>query len=178
MKSKTQSELRIERLCMINRFSTQIVKWKSKKILDAYREAKKVKEYSRKDEGSVISCLKAKVREKYDKSYVMKVNHKTGSLDYMLLDVIGTKWAENIIDKVFAKMCEFDEDSDDYCYILTEYYLSENKREDIDIQDEMEVSYSKYYRLKKNAILLFGILLWLTVLDECIDNSDTKDRAV
>lgn len=58
-----------------------------------------------------------------------------------------------------------------YTYILTEYYLSGEKREDVDIQIEMDLTHSKYYRLKNQAILLFGIMLWHTVLEECVYNT-------
>lgn len=175
MRKKTQSELRIERLCRMSRFSPCIVRWKSKKILDAYREAQDLKKYSMKDEQIIIRRMKTKIQEKYNKSYIQRINQKTSSLDYMLLDILGTEWAEGIIDKVFEKMRDFDEEADDYAYILTEYYLSEEKREDIDIQIDMEVTHSKYYRLKNRAILLFGIMLWLTILEECVYNTNAGE---
>ena len=171
MKKKTQSELRIERLCRLSRFSPWIVRWKAKRILDTCREAKGLKKYSRGDEPKIISRFKGRIREKYSKSYIQKINQKTGSLDYMIIDIICTEWSEKIIDKVFAKMREFDEEADDYTYILTEYYLSGEKREDVDIQIEMDLTHSKYYRLKNQAILLFGIMLWHTILEECVYNT-------
>lgn len=167
---KTLSEERIERLCRLNRFSTYIVMGKSKKILDKYREAQFVKQYASLEEEKIIRRLKVAVRDKYEKTYIKKENEKTGSIDYMLLEILGTEWADRMISKVFEKMKEFDPNSDLYSEIIRDYYFKEDKMDDVDIQVELNLGRTFYYRMKKAAITLFGILLWNIAVEECIES--------
>lgn len=165
---RTISEERIERICRLNRFSTYVVMGKSKKILDKYREAQLVKGYASVEETLVINRLKEAVRKKYEMTYIKKENEKTGSIDYMLLEILGTEWADKIISKVFEKMKEFDANGETYSDIIRDYYFIEDKMDDVDIQVELNIGRTFYYRMKKAAITLFGILLWNIVVEECI----------
>lgn len=169
---KTLSEERIERLCRLNRFSTYVVMKKSKKILDMYREAKVAKEYATVEEEQVINRLMIAAKEKYEKTYILKENEKTGSIDYMLIEVLGTEWADKMIEKVFAKMAEFEANSDTYSEIIRDYYFKEDKMDDVDIQVELNLGRTFYYRMKRAAITLFGILLWNIVVEECISETN------
>lgn len=165
---RTLSEERIERLCRLNRFSTYIVMRKSKKILDMYREAKAAKKYASIEEEQIINRLKVAAKEKYEKTYILKQNEKTGSIDYLLMEVLGTEWTDKIVEKVFAKMEEFDPNCDTYSEIIRSYYIKEEKIDDVDIQVSLDMGRAYYYRMKKAATTLFGILLWNIVVEECI----------
>ena len=52
--------------------------------------------------------------------------------------------------------------------IIRDYYFIEDKMDDADIQVELNIGRTFYYRMKKAAITLFGILLWNIVVEECI----------
>ena len=54
------------------------------------------------------------------------------------------------------------------------YYFKEDKLDDVDIQVELELSRVYYYRMKKAAITLFGVLLWNIVVEECIAEKVTE----
>lgn len=105
---------------------------------------------------------------KQNKIILRKENEKTGSIDYMLLEILGTEWAGKIISKVFEKMKEFDANGETYSDIIRDYYFIEDKMDDVDIQVELNIGRTFYYRMKKAAITLFGILLWNIVVEECI----------
>ena len=165
---KTLAEERIERICRLNRFSTYVVLKKSKKLLDKYREAQQIKGYASMEEENVINRLKVAVRVKYEKTYIKKENEKTGSIDYMMMEVLGTEWTDKMIEKVFYKMDSFDHNNI-YSEIIRDYYIREDKIDDVDIQVELDLSRAFYYRMKKSAIILFGIILWNTVIEECIE---------
>lgn len=94
--------------------------------------------------------------------------YSLGSIDYMLLEILGTEWADKIISKVFEKMKGFDANGETYSDIIRDYYFIEDKMDDVDIQVELNIGRTFYYRMKKAAITLFGILLWNIVVEECI----------
>lgn len=116
----------------------------------------------------MINRLKEAVRKKYEMTYIKKENEKTGSIDYMLLEILGTEWADKIISEVFEKMKGFDSNGETYSDIIRDYYFIEDKMDDVDIQVELNIGRTFYYRMKKAAITLFGILLWNIVVEECI----------
>lgn len=76
-----------------------------------------------------------------------------------------------IVARVFNVMKTFDDNGSDYVFIIEKYYMAENPFDDVDVQVELEITRSYYYRMKKAAITLFGILLWNTMVDECIEKS-------
>ena len=168
MCGKMQMEARINRLCRMGRFSPYIVWRKSKNILEQYRNTETTKRFSIEDEQAFIEKLVTDIREKYIKSYLQKCNEKTGSLQEAIPEIFCTKWADEIIDEVLLAMESFAEGTDVYNNIIMEYYLGDKRRDDVDIQVEMDLQRTKYYELKKQAIILFGILLWNTVIDKCI----------
>ncbi len=74
-----------------------------------------------------------------------------------------------MIEKVFDKMAEFEPNSDLYSDIIQDYYFNEDKMDDVDIQVELNLGRTYYYRMKRAAITLFGILLWNIVEEECVN---------
>lgn len=168
---KVNFEKRIERFCRQNRFSAYIVMLKSKKLLEQYRNAPCTSGYNVQNEKEIVRRFKQLANQKYRQTYVAKCGEKTGSIDYMLLEIMGTKWAMEIVDKVFNVMKTFDDNGSDYVFIIEKYYMAENPFDDVDVQVELEITRSYYYRMKKAAITLFGILLWNTMIDECIEKS-------
>lgn len=168
---KVNFEKRIERFCRQNRFSAYIVMLKSKKLLEQYRNAPCTFGYNAQEEKEIVRRFKLLANQKYRQTYVAKCGEKTGSIDYMLLEIMGTKWAMEIVAKVFNVMKTFDDNGPDYVFIIDKYYMAENPSDDVDVQVELEITRSYYYRMKKAAITLFGILLWNTMIDEVIEKS-------
>lgn len=68
-----------------------------------YREAKVAKEYAALEEEQVINRLMIVAKEKYEKTYILKENEKTGSIDYRLIEVLGTEWADKMIEKCLLR---------------------------------------------------------------------------
>lgn len=168
---KVNFEKRIERLCRHNRFSAYIVMMKSKKLLEQNRNASFVPLCNEKDEPEIVRRFKYLANQKHKQTYVAKCGEKTGSIDYMLMEIMKTRWTLGIVGRVLNIMKTFDEKGEDYVNIIENYYLSEDPLEDVDIQVELDITRSYYYRMKKAAITLFGILLWNTMLDEVIEKS-------
>lgn len=167
---KTVVEERIERICRLNRFSVFIVMRKAKRILEQYRDSQVNSGNIISNEELVIHRFKKAVRKKYEQTYVYKQGEKTGSIDYMLMEIMGTEWAGQIMENVFEKMRDFDKCGADLVTIVDNYYTSDSPMDDVDIQVELDMTRSYYYRMKKAATALFGILLWNTVIDKCIND--------
>lgn len=165
---KTTVEERIERICRLNRFSTYIVLRKAKNILEQYRGSEFDSGNYPVNEELIVHRFKKAVREKYYQTYVHKQGEKTGSVDYMLMEISGTKWAQEIIETVFERMRDFDKCGNELVTIIDRYYSRTDPTDDVDIQVELDMTRSYYYRMKKAATALFGILLWNTMVEECV----------
>lgn len=166
---KINASTRINRICAQNRFSTGIVMEKSKKILDQYRDGKYMAQYSLTSEEEKLERVRRLIREKHEQTYVKKEGHKTGSLDYLVMEIIGTSWADTLIEKTYSLVKELGLYQEDYMKILDMYYLDKKVRDDDYIMDSLGMARSTYYRRKKEAITVFGIALWLTMTGECIN---------
>jgi len=59
-----------------------------------------------------------------------------------------------------------------YHKILNATYFSDKKYEEQDLLDMLELSRSTYFRQRKKAISLFGVILWGYVLPEFISNNN------
>lgn len=158
------SVARITRLCEQSRLNPKLVQWKTEKLLEPYRDAKQIVRRNVISEERIVNRALCLIREKYHK-YQMGLGHKTKSIDFIIMEVLGTEWADRIIDKVIEQMIEINI-CPEYVEILDRTYLSLDKKSSEIIMDELNLSKSSYYRKKEQAVTLFGILLWTTMLEE------------
>jgi len=165
---KNNSSTRIKRICLQNRFSPSIVQEKSRKILDQYRDGKSVGKYGVTYEDETIQRVKKLISEKHEQTYQRKEGHLTGSLDYLIMEVMKTGWVDELIHKTFNRMDLLDLDQGDYRKILNMYYFDSKVMDDDYIMDKMNLARATYYRRKKEAITLFGIMLWNTMIEDCV----------
>ena len=165
---KVNAGARIARICAQHRFSTGIVLEKSKKILDSYRDGRYMAQYGVSNEEAKLERVKRLIREKHEITYIKKQGHKTGSLDYLIMEVIGTSWADHLIEKSYELINDLGVYEEDYKQILDMYYFDAKLRDDDYIMDKLSLARATYYRRKKEAITVFGIALWLTMTGECI----------
>lgn len=172
---KVNASVRIERACAQYRFSTGIVLEKSKKILDQYRDGKLISQFGNIDEKGKLERVKRLINEKYKTTFVDKKGHTTGSLDYLIMEVIGTSWADFLIEQSFNLINDMGLYQEDYKTVLDLYYFDKKVRDDDYIMDKLGISRSTYYRRKKEAITIFGLALWLTMIDECVTKNDDEE---
>lgn len=162
---KSQAEKRIECMCAQLRFSPTVVEWKAKKILTQYRDSQHLRNCARDDE-SVLDKAAVLIREKYNKCYKDRKCHETGSLDYMVAEILATSSTDKIIDVVFERMGEFQFNAEEYKRMIYLCYFEPLKPVDEEIMDELSLGRSSFYRKKKEATILFGIILWTVMLEE------------
>ena len=156
---------RICRICEQNRLNPKMVHWKAEKLLAPYRDAKQIVRSNIVSEDRIVSKTICLVREKYHK-YQIGLGHTTKSIDFTIMEILGTKWADKIVEKVLAQINEVNICAE-YVEILKRAYLDQEAKSAEMIMDELNLSKSSYYRKKEQAVTLFGILLWTTMLEEC-----------
>ena len=164
---KTKVEARIEALCEHHGFSTAVVYWKAIKILGRYRDIRNMPVIVTKDSEQITEKTKQLIREKFFRSYVRKECAKTGSLDYILSDMLSIEYADEVIEAVFERMKKMGFPEDEYHPIIYFNYFHPTEMADDDIMLEIGLSRSSYYRKKKEGTILFGILLWAEMLERC-----------
>ena len=157
----TKDAERINTLCEHSRFSPTVVYWKSEKILSRYRDIRSLPTMVIKNTEEITEKTIKLIREKFEKSYVKKECAKTGSLDYILC----IKYADEVIETVFMRMQQMLFRVDEYRDIIDKIFLRPVELSDADIRLEVGMSKTTYYRKKKEAITLFGILLWNIMLE-------------
>lgn len=164
-RKRTKDAERIYILCEHSRFSPTVVYWKSEKILSRYRDIRNLPTMVTKNAEEITEKTIALIREKFHKTYVEKECSKTGSLDYILCEILNLEFADEVIDAVFTRMQQMLFHVDEYKDIIDKIFLRPFEASDTDIRLEIGMSKTTYYRKKKEAITLFGILLWNIMLE-------------
>ena len=82
------------------------------------------------------------------------------SIDSAIFHICRTAWIMDVVERVLQSVQEFNPFGDLYHDILKLAYFDEKDMCDQEVMDELAMERSTYYRRKKEAILLCGILLW------------------
>ncbi len=70
----------------------------------------------------------------------------------------------DIVDKSLVKLKTHPDNGEMYFNIITNSYIHKEKIPDHQIQKKLHLTSSTYFRYKKNAIALMGIILWGYIL--------------
>lgn len=79
----------------------------------------------------------------------------------MLFD---SRWMVELFDDTMVQVKEFPDGGEVYFEILSKVYLSKFKYTEAEMLDILSLERSTYYDRKKEAILVFGLAMWGTVL--------------
>ena len=164
---KTKEEQRIEALCDQRKFSPTVVYWKAYKILGRYRDIRTLPAIITTDVELFREKAICMIRDKFYKCYVEKKCAVTGSIDIILSDFLSLEFADDIIEHVFERMHAMKFTADEYRPIIEYNFIYPEQLPDDQIQCEIGMSRASYYRKKRLAIILFGILLWNEMLEYC-----------
>lgn len=75
-----------------------------------------------------------------------------------------SRWIVELFEDTMIQVKEFPEGGEIYFEILYKFYLSKFKYSEADMLEALNLERSTYYDRKKEAILVFGLALWGTVL--------------
>jgi hypothetical protein len=95
---------------------------------------------------------------------------KAKLLHEQLEDAEASKVIIDIINSALLRLKTYPKKGEAYYKILNATYFSDKKYEEHDLLDMLELSRSTYFRQRKKAISLFGVILWGYVLPEFISN--------
>lgn len=79
-------------------------------------------------------------------------------------NVMDPKWLMELIDDTMLQVREYPDRGDLYFEIISKAYLNRFKYVETDIIDLLSVERSCYYDRKKEAIMVFAVSLWGTII--------------
>lgn len=77
-----------------------------------------------------------------------------------LLSIAETKFLVDLVDKALLKLNAYPEFGHLYFDILTKQYINKTKYTDAELVETLSIERTQYYKRKKEAINLFGVILW------------------
>ncbi len=86
-----------------------------------------------------------------------------------LMNVAESKSMLEIVDKALIKLRTHPDNGEIYFNIITSSYINKEKLTDDQIRKKYHISPSTYYRYKKKAINLMGVVLWGYILPSLRD---------
>lgn len=116
----------------------------------------------------------------FTKNTVLEVMTEFGSdfkaklLHEQLEDTEASRVIIEIINTAMYKLRTYPNNGEQYHQILMYTYFSDKKSSETDLLDKLQLSRSTYFRLRKKAISLFGVILWGYVLPEFMKQHETK----
>ena len=166
-KRRTRTTIRIERLCELGHYAPKVVYQKARKILSRYRDIRNMAAVNIRSEEEIKEMTIKLIREKFEKCHIIRDATAVGSLDYIISDMLSLEYADDVIEEVFERMKTLNFPVDEYRPLIEYSYLYLRELPDEDIMAEIGMSRTSYYRKKKEAVTLFGIILWNTMLEKC-----------
>ena len=92
---------------------------------------------------------------------------RDASINSAIFHIYRTNWCLKVVERVLEKVKEFYQYGETYYGILTKAYLNEEDKKDLAVAEELQLDRSTYYRRKKEAVLLCGILMWEEAREKC-----------
>ena len=134
----------------------------SKKLLENYRSALWIHSDGVGNITSIISGEGSRMVKQWyvDYSKLSRSDQRDASINSAIFHVCRTKWIIDAVDNAMSGVKDFADYGEVYHDILSKAYFADEKMTDQEIMDELCMERSTYYRRKKEAVFLFGILMW------------------
>ena len=161
-KIESQSMMSIKRMCEEHHLNIKDTYSIMKRLLELYRNAIG---YRNSITGGANAILQAEGKEEVRQWYLnleklTREEIRAKSIDSMIFHVCRTDWILRVIKVVMDRVKMFPEFGELYYNILQIAYFEKDKMSDQEIVEKLNLERSTYYRRKKEAILLCGVLLW------------------
>ena len=162
---KTSAMKTIEAMCSAQNVAPAELAAKSRMLLESYR--------------SVCWSTLGICRTESNDSYGICDNSIAQALDYLstyestvdknnfqkkLRTLFDSLWMIELVDDTMIKVKEFPINGNLYFDIICNFYLSKYKLCESDLLEVLKIERSCYYDRKKEAILVFGLAFWGSVL--------------
>lgn len=155
----------IEAMCVTQGLDSEELAAKAKLLLGSYRRicwttlgACK----TRNNEGYCICNDAIDQAMEYLKAYSSTV--EKGVFEKNLRTLFDSRWMVELVDDAMIQVKEFPDTGDQYFEIISKFYLDKFKYCESELLEVLKLERSSYYDRKKEAVLVFGLALWGTVL--------------
>lgn len=93
-------------------------------------------------------------------SYDFEGDIDKGKAESKLLSIAESKFLVDLVDKALLKLQAYPNFGELYFNILTRQYIYKVKYTDAELIETLSIERTQYYKRKKEAVNLFGIILW------------------
>lgn len=167
MSENSQQMEMIRQYCKVHEIDEGDTFFVTKKLLEHYRNAIWM---NGGVTGAENSIMKNEGKEEVRKWYLWLRNltheeFESTSIDSMIFHICRTDWILRVINVVLDRVKAFHNMGDTYYEILTREFFSKTIYTDDEIAEELSMGRSTFYRRKREAILLCGILIWEEACD-------------
>ncbi len=168
MPSSTQPLELIRQVCRVRRLDEDDTFTITKRLLENYRSALWIHSGASDAARAILTGDgKRQVKEWYmTLKKLTRQDMIAASIDSAIFHICRTAWIMEVVDQVLNSVKEFNPFGELYRDILRLAYFDEKNMTDQEVIDELSLERSTYYRRKKEAILLCGVLLWDEVRDK------------
>ena len=168
MASSTQQLELIRQVCKVRRLDEDDTFTITKRLLENYRSALWIHSGASDAARAILTGDgKRQVKEWYmTLKKLTRQDMIVASIDSAIFHICRTAWIMEVVDQVLNSVKEFNPFGELYRDILRLAYFDEKNMTDQEVIDELSLERSTYYRRKKEAILLCGVLLWDEVRDK------------
>ena len=152
----------IRQYCKVHEIDEGDTFFVTKKLLEHYRNAIWMNGGVTGAENSIMQNEgKEEVRKWY--FWLRNLTHEefvNTSIDSMIFHICRTDWILRVINVVMERVKIFHITGGLYYEILNKAFFSKDMLSEDEIAEELCLARSTYYRRKREAILLCGVLLW------------------
>ena len=108
-------------------------------------------------------------------SYDFDSDIDKGKAETKLLSIAETKFLVDLVDKALLKLHAYPELGHLYFDILIKQYINKTKYTDTDLIETLSIERTQYYKRKKEAVNLFGVILWGYIIPPIRDYMSGSD---
>ena len=162
---KTLAMQEIEQSCGSHNLEVNELLGKSRLLLKTYRAIHWTAVGLKKldtDDSYCFSTEEMELALHYLNSY--SVNEKPLTLERKLRERFDPRWIVELVESALVQVNVFPKKGNLYYEILQRMYFTTNKYTEADLLSILKLERSRFYELKKEAFLVFGLAFWGTIL--------------
>ncbi len=177
---KGKVDVRISRICMVNGLDIDDMLKKAERFLEINHEMLWNRSIykSRNIEESLVNNV-AEINESISYLENLDCDDSDVEIEKKLKPLYDSRIMNDILSYTYMKVKDYPYEGNIYFNILSKLYFEMYKISCEDILESCSISRPSYYRKRKEALVLFGVILWsmaIPFLKENINNSVNEFR--
>ena len=162
---KTAAMQTIEAMCARHEFDKEELAVKAKMLLKSYRQICWTALGSFEVSADESYCLsKTDIAKAIAYLYAYEADTDRRQFEQTMESMFDSKWIIEVVDSAMLQVHEFPDDGNLYFEILQKMFLGRYRYVESELLDILQIERSRFYERKKEAVIIFGLALWGTVL--------------